>query len=198
MSKHNFNIYMSSNIPQFRRYLNKIISNYDKYADTILEEVCKKIVEEAQQRLIMSGYDVLDLVDNITYQKYGNNKYRVGIRNNNSKDIMYFLEFGTGIVGSSEKHPMANDIGWDYIMHPENIVYNKWSRGINSVGEYVGQEGWWYKVSDEKYANWTTSEGEMYAFTSGIKPIRYFYDTIKKENIDRIVQQVLIKYRNME
>ena len=99
MSKSNFKVYMSSNIPQFRQYLNKTISNYDKYADTILEEICQRIVLEAQQRLITSGYSVNNLVKNITYQKYGKNKYRVGIRNNEQKDIMYFLEFGTGIVG---------------------------------------------------------------------------------------------------
>jgi hypothetical protein len=189
---------MSSNIPQFRQYLNRIISNYDKYADTILEEICQRIVSEAQERLIMSGYNVIDLVDNITYQKYGKSKYRVGIRNNNAKDIMYFLEFGTGIVGQANKHPMANEIGWDYVMHPENIVYNKWSSGINSVGEYVGKEGWWYEVPSETEANWITEDGKMYAFTSGLKPVRYFFDTIKKENIDRIVQQVLLKYRNIE
>ena len=198
MSKSNFKVYMSSNIPQFRQYLNKIISNYDKYADTILEEICQRIVLEAQQKLIMSGYDVEKLAKNITYQKYGKNKYRVGIRNNEEKDIMYFLEFGTGIVGRENKHPMANDIGWQYVMHPENIVWNKHSKGINSLGEEVGHEGWWYPVDSQYDANWITEEGQMYAFTSGLKPVRYFYDTIKKENIDRIVQQVLIKYRNIE
>lgn len=187
MSKSNFKVYMSSNIPKFRQYLNRIIANYDKYADTILEEICQNIVQEAQERLLFSGYDVDRLVNNIVYQKYGENKYRVGIKNNEDKDIMYFLEFGTGIVGRENKHPKANDIGWQYVVHPEKMVENKYSIGINALGEYVGYTGWYYYDEDGNKQ-----------FTSGLKPIRYFYDTIKKENIDKIVNRVLLKYRNME
>ena len=56
-----------SGVPQFRKRLNKIISNYDKYVDTILEEICQEIVNEAKTKLLESRYDVLGLLNNITY-----------------------------------------------------------------------------------------------------------------------------------
>lgn len=199
MSRFNFEFYMSDNIPQFRKYLNKVISMYDKYADTILEEICERIVDEARTNLIYSGYDVEGLLDNITYQKYGENKYRVGVRNNHEKDIMYFLEFGTGIVGQDRPHPMADEIGWDYVTNPDNMVFNEKASGINSIGQFVGSVGWWYEVDDPSKAHsYNKKTGKYYAFTSGLKAVRYLYDAIKPDVIDRIVKQVLYKYRNIE
>lgn len=187
MSKSNFNIYMKSNIPKFRKYLNSVIANFDKKYDIILEDICKEIVAECQLRLLQSGYDVSSLIKNITYQKYGKGKYRVGIKNNEQKDIMYFLEFGTGIVGAENKHPKSNDVGWKYIVNPDTLKYNSKSSGYNSLVEYAGHIGWWY--FDEK-------EGK-FVFTSGLKGIRYFYDTITKENINKIVKRILIKHKGL-
>lgn len=181
----NVNIKVNTNIPKFRKYLNKVISNYDKYYDTILEDICKEIVYQAKERLILSGYNVSVLLDNITYRKYGKNKYRVGIKSNKEKDIMYFLEFGTGIIGKENPHPQAKDINWNYISNPENIVYNPNSSGINSIGDYVGQEGWFY----------FDNEKQKYVFTSGLRPIRYFYDTINESNINKIVNFILNRYK---
>lgn len=199
MGKINFRLNMSDNIPQFRRYLNDVISKYDKYSDTILSEICEQLVEDAQRNLLISGYDVYNLLDNITYQKYGENKYRVGIKNNEDKDIMYFLEFGTGIVGQDRPHPMADEVGWEYVVNPDNMVSNEKASGYNSVGDFVGGIGWWYEVDDPTKAHaYNRKTGRYYAFTSGLKSVKYLYDAIKPENIDRIVRQVLIKYRNME
>ena len=185
MSRQTFSIYMSG-VPQFRKRLNKIISNYDKYVDTILEEICQEIVNEAKTKLLESRYDVLGLLNNITYTKYGKGKYRVGVRNNSQKEIMHFLEFGTGIVGKDNPHPKASDIGWNYVTNPENIVDYENSTGYNSIGEYVGTEGWFYF---DKQLN-------RFVFTSGLKPVRYLYDTIKKTNIDKIVKRVKARHKN--
>lgn len=188
MSTSNFKVYMSSNIAQFRKKLNNIIANYDQYFDTILEDICKEIVLEARQRLLLSRYDVGDLLENITYQKYGKGKYRVGVKNNREKDVMYFLEFGTGIVGSENPHPDSEKIGWQYIMNPENLVENSYSSGHNIIGDYVVNSGWWY----------FNEKTQKYEFTSGLKAVRYFYDTINKENIDNIVERVKQKHRNLK
>lgn len=130
--------------------------NVDKYGERLLEKVCQIFVQLAQYNLLKSGYNVSSLVDNIFYTRYGKNKYRVGIRNNTQKPIMYFLEFGTGAVGRENQHPLAGEIGWEYLVNKHRT-----SNGI---------EGWTYY--DE-----TTSE---YVFTRGLKAVSYIYDTLQE------------------
>lgn len=168
----------------------KVVSNLtarlrrlDKYGEQVLEQVCKLFVQKAQIRLLNSGYNVKNLVNNIHYRKYGNGKYRVGIRNNKQKEIMYFLEFGTGIVGLMHPHEKADDIGWEYIMYPENLVSNNpdfknpiKSSGRNSLGEEVGTDGWYYYDPVDNSLQ----------FTSGLKAVSYIYDTMRDDMKDII------------
>ena len=101
------------------------------------------------------------------------------------KEIMYFLEFGTGIVGLDNPHPKANQVGWEYIVNPENLAgnsgYNKdlVPSGYNSLGEYVGYEGWYY---------YDPETGEL-QFTSGLKAVSYIYDTMREENMRKIIER---------
>lgn len=193
----NFKTYMSGSVNKFRNKLNRIMSNYDKYLDDVIEDICKEIVKQCKERLIRSKYNVKDLVDNITYRNFGNHKFRVGVKDNEDKDTMYFLEFGTGVVGFFTPHPMAEEIGWRYMENLENFVYNKKASGYNSVGDFVGYSGWWYETDDPKKAHKVGHNGKMYAFTSGLKAVRYFYDTITEDNINKIVRSSISKYRNM-
>lgn len=155
----------------------------DAYGSAILEKVCKIFVERAKIKLASSGYNVSSLLDNIYYQKYGDNKYRIGIKNNKDKPIMYFLEFGTGVVGMRNRHPKAGEVGWEYLVSPENLAsnagYNRYyiPNGTNSLGEDVGYEGWYY--NDPK-------TGEL-KFTSGLKAVSYIYDTLQE--MDEIIAQ---------
>ena len=164
--------------------LKRKIKRLDQYGERLLEQVCILFVEKARQRLLDSGYDVKKLLKNIWYRKYGNGKYRVGIRNNNEKEIMYFLEFGTGIVGMRDPHPKANDIGWEYLVNPEILASNSgyipdlMPSGINSLGEYVGYDGWYY----------LDPKTNQLQFTSGLHAVSYLYDTMKLDMPDIIKQ----------
>lgn len=166
----------TSNGSQLIKNLTKRFQQLDQYGERLVEEISKVFVEEAQKRLWASGYDVGGLLNNIYCQPYGKNKWRVGIKNNSEKPIMYFLEFGTGLVGADNPHPDASKYGWQYIVHPENIVptngqnYDSYvvPSGFNSLGEYVGMEGWYYY-----------DENNQLRFTSGLHAVAYIYDTIK-------------------
>lgn len=156
----------------------------DSYGAEVLEKVCQIFVERAKLKLATCGYKTRSFLDNIYYQKYGENKYRVGIKNNNDKPIMYFLEFGTGIVGLNNSHPEASEIGWEYIVNPDNLASNSYGynsevfpTGYNSLDEDVGLEGWYYR---------DPATGRL-EFTSGLKAVSYIYDTLQE--MDDIIKQ---------
>lgn len=162
--------------------LTKKVRQLDKYGEKLLEQVCILFVQRAKERLLESGYDVRSLLKNIWYRPYGNNKYRIAIRDNNQKEIMYFLEFGTGIVGEDNPHEKAAEYGWEYNV---NNRAEDWASeehyfptGYNSQGEFVGFRGWWYIDPTTK----------SMSFTSGLKAVSYIYDTIKFDMPDIIKQ----------
>jgi hypothetical protein len=162
-------IRMKTNSREFAKRMTARLRHYDKMGSEILEEACKIFVAEARERLMNSGYIVSEYVNNIDYKRYGNNKYRVYIKENKDKEIMYFLEFGTGLVGEQKPHPKANVVGWKYIINPERIVTNENASGVNSLGMNVGKDGWFYFDEDTQSIN----------FTSGLIAVRYLYDTMK-------------------
>lgn len=148
----------------------------DALGERLIEEVCKLFVERAKQRLVDSGYNVEHLTSNIYYRRYDKNKYRVGIKNNAQKEIMYFLEFGTGVVGEDNPHEMADEIGWEYDTGTNIEDYasdSEFPTGWNSLGEFVGWRGWYYGGG---------------SFTSGLKAVSYLYDTLKND-MDDILEE---------
>lgn len=168
------------------------VQEIEQRSEELVETICIIFVERAKQRLLDSGYyGAEDLVDNIVYRRYGKGKYRIGLRNNKSKTIMYFFEFGTGFVGRQDPHEMASQVGWKYLINwhngytdrryffDSNKGYNKYitrlidegeinkPTGINSLGLYVGSRGWVYKDNNGNYN-----------VTSGLKAVSYMYDTM--------------------
>jgi hypothetical protein len=162
-------IEMQTNSKEFAKRMTARLKRYDNRGSEILEEACKIFVAEARERLINSGYIVSQYSNNIDYKRYGNDKYRIYIKENNEKEIMYFLEFGTGLVGEQTPHPKANIVGWKYVINPDNIVTNENASGVNSLGMNVGQDGWFYFDEDT----------QSIKFTSGLIAVRYLYDTMK-------------------
>lgn len=159
----------TSNGKKLMSALTQQVKQLDSLGELLLEEICKLFVDRARQRLVESGYDVGHLTGNIYYRKYGKGKYRIGIKNNSQKEIMYFLEFGTGVVGEDNPHEMADDIGWQYGIGTNIEDYNsdnEFPTGWNSLGEFVGWRGWFYKGG---------------RFTSGLKAVSYIYDTLNND-----------------
>lgn len=178
-----------TNASQVLRNITRRMNKLNSYGQEVIKRTAEKCAEEAKQRLIDSGYDVSGLTKNIVVKQTSKNSYTVGFRDSMSTDernIMYFLEFGTGIVGMEKPHEAASSVGWEYIINPENLAGNSGYRypyptGFNSLGEYVGLEGWYY--TDPK-------TGQL-QFTSGLHAVSYMYDTMRKENVNRILQETI-------
>lgn len=176
--------------------LAKLTNKFKKlrmYGKEVVDAVAEEFVKQARQRLIDSGYKVENLVNNIVVISTSNpedNSYscKIGWREGISQDerkIMYFLEFGTGIVGLNNPHELSSKVGWEYIINPENLASNSYGynryllpTGTNSIGEDVGLEGWYYY--DERH---------QLQFTSGLKAVSYLYDTMRPENLKLIIDK---------
>lgn len=188
-------ITINTNAKQVLTNLTNELKSIQSQGSIIVQEVAQEFVKQARQRLIDSGYKVDSLARNIVVhevieEESGYYSCKIGWRDgisSNERDIMYFLEFGTGIVGNNNPHELANRVGWEYIVNPENLAtnsygYNKhiFPTGYNSLNEDVGMEGWYYK---------DPADGRL-RFTSGLKAVSYLYDTMRPENLDRIVNKV--------
>lgn len=153
-----------------------------------VKRVAEIFVERAREKLTSTTYENTGhFAQNIVVKKYAYNNYRVGIEQNSEKPIMYFLEFGTGLVGQSgaedfvgrqegSLRKIAESIGWRYGIGEKIKTKNILNAKTDEVEEVV--EYWTY--FDEKKGEWNT--------TRGLYPVAYMYDTIKE--IPDIIEQV--------
>lgn len=153
-----------------------------------VKRVAEIFVERAREKLTSTNYENTEhYAQNIVVKKYAYNNYRVGIERNAEKPIMYFLEFGTGLVGAEGSQDfvgrqegslsqIASSIGWRYAVgdkiKTKNILNPK-------TDEVIDQDEYW-TYFDEKKGVYTT--------TRGLYPVAYMYDTIKE--IPDIIEQV--------
>lgn len=73
----------------------------------------------------------------------------------------FYVEYGTGIIGAIEQHPLAKEAGWDYM-----------------VGDHIkqgpgGHIGWWY----DKSGDGVFSGSGDYHWTRGQPARPYMYNT---------------------
>lgn len=184
-----FNMFAQTNARDITKQIRTRFQDFRKLGDEYAKTVADVFVEKAKQRLSDSGYNVGGLVDNIYSQRtsgYGN--YRIGIKPNKDKEVMFYLEYGTGYVGKENPHPLSAEENWDYTINEgadwyfdtTNGYQDIYSidafvpRGRNKLGENVGTKGWFYR--DKK-------TGQLRA-TSGLKAVAYMYDTM--QDIDNV------------
>lgn len=179
-----FEITTSGNI--FAKVSAELRTRIRTYGDLYARTVAEIFVEHAKQKLAAAYPNTGRLTENIFFQRsvgYGN--YRIGVKNNDEKEVMFYLEFGTGIVGRNNPHPDADEFAWFYVEDPREIRWN------------YDQYG--YKYKDPNSGSWVYKDGQPYGwyyydnelgevrFTRGLKAVRYIYDTyleiddIKKE-----------------
>lgn len=171
------------NIKDVSKWLVDITYKYTN--DKIATRIAEIFVERAQNKIRSSGAlkgDIQQFVDAITYKKIGEDHYRIYAGRDGDdqlKDDMYYLEFGTGIAGKYNSHPDANKIGWEY--------------DVNNHGA----KGWWYTKSAD-YENedsftavndWQPSPKKETYNSIGVIAIRYFYDTMHE--MGSIINQAL-------
>ena len=164
---------------QANKWLKKAVATTRKYKTEVLDEFGELFAERARYYLVNDGYNTQKYQRYIIYDK---SKHRVVIKSPRSQepDIMWYLEYGTGIMGVEDPHEEAFNIGWRYAIN----------RFSGSAWKVVGGiEGWFFqKRSRFVYS----AEGDFKArghknsyFTSGIQPIRYLYKA--KQDKDKLL-----------
>lgn len=205
-----FNI--NSNITDlvnWAKQIPSIVSN-----EKIAETCARKFAERAKARLASSGAlqeDISRYVNAITFEKVADNKWRISAGKNGDrqlKDDMYYLEFGTGIVGAKKPHPEASKIGWDYNVNK----HSDFQTALSKKGNRYTKGGWTfrrgnqnafiakddiihtYKRSQHKGSTtgWQgarrvrtediSAGSEKSIQSKGVISVRYFYDTMLEFN----------------
>lgn len=149
------------------RSLNQALKQLDQYqqkVDSAPGKIVRQLTEEgvsmAQQNAIaMDAIDTGELIDRIDSEYRGESGYVVS-----ASDHATYVEFGTGVVGSTSPHPLAAPSGWQY-----------------DVNEH-GVAGWWY-YDKEGNRRWT----------AGMESRPYMYDTaaMLKNRVDDVGKQVM-------
>lgn len=178
MARNRYGNTVSTNASKILQNIKSYTRQLESQTDELLEQVCKIFVREARKKLRDSGYNVANLLDNIFYRKFGFGRYQIAIRNNKDRETMFFLEFGTGLVGKENSHPQAKSIGWRYMVNPSTLTtIRRYApsevEATNSIGVPVGNQGWYY--FDEK--------DNDFRFTSGLIAVAYLYDTMNQMDL---------------
>ena len=145
----------------------KELEAYKKRIDTNCKRLVSRLIEKGVQNvqyiiLNMTYLDTGELLSgldrgaSIAVSNTGNGSY-VGYVRINSQYAVY-VEFGTGVIGTSNPHDKASEFGYSY-------------------GSYIN--GWWYPT-DESDPNPTKKEGKdggLIAHTQGQAAKSFMYDT---------------------
>lgn len=158
-------------------------------ADEKIAESCARIfTERAKAKLASSGAlqsDINRFVNAITFKKISGNKWRISAgkgTDNQLKEDMYYLEFGTGIVGAWNNHPEADNVGWEYDKnkHGYNGWYYEKSKELGNNKSFIAEDT--YQILNKN--------GSIKGYrTRGVIAVRYFYDTMVE--FGDILQQAL-------
>lgn len=142
----------------FKKGFKSKIPHYIKQFEITMEEAFKEISARVQDKLLenMIKYEVdsTNILNSIDVKVDKN-----GVEIKIGCDYAVFIEYGTGIVGSTNPHPNPKKNNWIY-----------------------GNGGWWYpttEVIQQRYPNQITNyyNGTLYAFTRGQKSKPFLYDT---------------------
>lgn len=201
---------ISSNITEIIKWVQEIPS---KIANDKIAESCARIfAERARAKLKSSGalqQDIDRYVNAITFYKVADGKWRISAGKGTDeqlKDDMYYLEFGTGIIASGTKtHPEAPKIGWKYNVNNHSGAGWTFIRSKENGNEnaFIAKNDIIHKYKRTQHAGSTTGFGrrrririadipvgsEKNVQSKGVIAVRYFYDTITE--FDDILQQAL-------
>lgn len=170
--------------------------------DKIAESCARIFAERAKSKLKNSGAlqeDINRFVNAITFEKIEDGKWRISAGkygDEQLKDDMYYLEFGTGIVGQRNPHPEASKYGWKYNINK----HSDFETAISKKGNRYTKGGWTFRRND-KYGNKNafiakddiihSQKNGNNVQTKGVIAVRYFYDTMV--DFENIIKEALKK-----
>lgn len=119
-------------------HVEKGIKNFEKYVHGVDEAIdggLREILERTSEHMSMeaSNYGLSESdLEKTKYIDFAEDEVEVGYASEHAQ----YVEYGTGIIGSYEQHPEADDIGWEYDINGHDI------------------RGWYYLGKDMK-VHWT-------------------------------------------
>ena len=179
------NIIGANVINDITRHIREISDKSNILAKRIAEKICERarsnLYQNAYNPDLDTYYNVERLLDNIYVKKYKNDSYRVAIRENADKEVMYFLEFGTGLVGKEFPHEWAGELGYQYAKNAGNYV---------DPADVLSKEGY-SQISDNGMKGWIyfDKNKQKKVFTNGLYPVAYLYDAMQE--LERIVEEAM-------
>lgn len=146
--------------------------------DCEMDDLDKKLLTKINKLVDEGKQNGLEIIRKMTADKIKNNLTKYNIPNETvssmvvvatengvhvsvgGADLLY-VEYGTGIVGSSDPHPDPTAVGWRY--------------DINNHGK----AGWWYPttMSDTNPTKKETSDGGFIAWSAGVRARPFMFDT---------------------
>jgi len=147
------------------------IKELRQYQDKV-ESAPQKIAERLAQEAVQDIENTLSGITDTDGNKIGETGYeRIG-----SKTVVYnrgsqvkFIEFGTGIVGKSNSHPQAGQVGWQYDV------------GKRIYTSKTGKRIW--KYYDKIKGHWRTTSGmpaQMQVLKAALKIRRRIKEVAKE------------------
>lgn len=159
-----------SNSTEISNKLKKQISMLERLKSQSAEQFIKFVATAFYNRVLArlkGGYDTAQY-SNLVKLEVSKDICRVVVKDN-YEGIMEFLEFGTGLLGKQNPHNRASSRGWEYAIHEQEYKNHNGNRGFI----FILKDGYYLAQNDE-----VLSPRRAIIFSQGIKPLRYWYDTV--------------------
>lgn len=173
---------------QIQAWKKNAIQQVEQISDGFVDVLGELFAERARNNLLSVGHEVERYATkyNIYYDPYLKQVVVRKPMGSDEPDIMWYLEFGTGIAGKNNPHPEAAQNGWLYAIneHTKDQKGSPWKtlKKRGRVGWYVNKtDGMQYHAKDD-----LTHYKRPIFFTSGIPPARYIYNTMLQ--IDELIE----------
>lgn len=156
--------------------LEKYYDSFNKAIDDGIAEVVVRLEKRLKQYI--TEYDIPESIGTTINSIKVDNGFMIVI----NSEIGMFFEYGTGIVGSENPHPLV-PAGWTY--------------DVNQHGEM----GWWYPTteSDPNPYKWVDGSGQLRGWTKGKPSMPYMHKTylygrrIIKRTLNKHLKKVKLK-----
>lgn len=156
---------IKSNIKDVQIWIENINNNFN--VEEILRDICEKFIARVKVNLANNfnpygiEYNITQFASDIKYEIKNKNSALIYAGDGATAQILYWLEYGTGIVGSTAtKNP------------------NQPSDYSHDTREF-GDKGWWYNDPKRHKVRWTR----------GLLPIMFWYKAYIE--FDKILEEVL-------
>lgn len=146
----------------------KELERFQKMFTESMNELIQKLTEEGVKvaKIQVASMDAVDTgqLENSIYGYYDPSS-RIGYVIAGAAHAFY-VEYGTGIIGAIEQHPMAAEAGWEYM-----------------VGDHItigpgGHIGWWYN-KDSDGDNVFRGETKNFHWTRGQPARPFMFNTMQ-------------------